>query len=69
MIELIMSALPAAARPPEDVLAKARRGAFRAIVAAERGRLADVPELLAALDSILLERPPASQGDTAADNG
>jgi patatin-related protein len=69
MIELIMSALPAAARPPEDVLAKARRGAFRAIVAAERGRLGDVPELLAALDATLLERPPGSPGDTGADNG
>jgi hypothetical protein len=73
MIDLVISALPAAARPDAAVLGQLRRGAFRAILAAERERLSAVPELLAALEAILPAAPdpppPAAAGDTGADNG
>jgi patatin-related protein len=73
MIDLVISALPAAARPDAAVLGQLRRGAFRAILVAERERLSAVPELLAALEAILPAAPDpppaAAAGDIAADSG
>ncbi|MEI6485440.1 MAG: patatin-like protein [Sphingomonadales bacterium] len=53
LIDLVISSLPAAARPDPAALADIRRAAFRAIVSSERQHLTDIPEMFAALDAAL----------------
>jgi hypothetical protein len=55
LIELVISTLPAQARPTAAALATIRRAAFRAILAAERAHLTEIPDTLAALDAALAE--------------
>ena len=55
LIDLVVSSLPAKARPDAATLGEIRRAAFRAIVAAERAHLVDIPDTIAALDTALAE--------------
>ncbi len=55
LIDLVVSSLPAKARPDAATLGEIRRAAFRAIVAAERAHLVDIPDTIAALDAALAE--------------
>nr|WP_303784004.1 DUF3376 domain-containing protein [Sandarakinorhabdus limnophila] len=55
LIDLVVSSLPAKARPDAANLGEIRRAAFRAIVAAERAHLVDIPDTIAALDAALAE--------------
>jgi patatin-related protein len=55
LIDLVVSSLPPKARPDAATLGEIRRAAFRAILAAEKGHLADIPETIAALDAALAE--------------
>jgi patatin-related protein len=60
LIDIVASALPDAAMLSPARLAALKREAFIAIVAAERRRLDQVPDLLDALDEALREVPPAA---------
>ena len=53
LIDLVVSSLPPAARPEPHELGEIRREAFRAIIAAERSQLTDIPDTFAALDAAL----------------
>ncbi|WP_310474586.1 patatin-like protein [Sandarakinorhabdus sp.] len=53
LIDLVVSSLPAKARPDAATLGEIRRAAFRAILAAERAHLVDIPDTIAALDAAL----------------
>jgi patatin-related protein len=53
LIDITASALPADAMLPPATLADLKRRAFRAIVEAERDKLREIPELMAALESEL----------------
>ena len=53
LIDLVISSLPAKARPQPAELADIRRAAFRAIVAAERPYLTEIPEIFSVLDAAL----------------
>uniref|UniRef100_UPI00286E7AB3 patatin-like protein n=1 Tax=Sandarakinorhabdus sp. TaxID=1916663 RepID=UPI00286E7AB3 len=53
MIDIVLSALPPGSAPPPDMLARIRRGAFAAIIAAERPRLTRVQGLIAAIEAQL----------------
>ena len=55
LIDLVVSSLPAKARPDAATLGEIRRAAFRAIVAAERAHLVDISDTIAALDAALAE--------------
>jgi patatin-related protein len=55
LIDLVVSTLPAKARPDAATLGEIRRAAFRAILAAERPHLVDIPDTLAALEAALAE--------------
>ena len=55
LIDLVVSSLPAKSRPDPHELGEIRRAAFRAIIAAERPHLVDIPETFAALEAALGE--------------
>ena len=55
LIDLVVSSLPPKSRPDAATLSEIRRAAFRAIVAAERAHLVDIPDTIAALDAALAE--------------
>jgi patatin-related protein len=55
LIDLVVSSLPAKVRPDAATLSEIRRAAFRAILAAERAHLVDIPDTIAALDTALAE--------------
>jgi len=50
MIDLIISAIPPGETIPDDDIAALKQTLFRAILDEERGRLAAIPELVAAID-------------------
>jgi patatin-related protein len=56
LIDIVASSLPPEAILPPTTLTDLKRRAFRAIVDAERDKLTEVPDLLAALDRELAER-------------
>lgn len=53
LIDLVVSSLPAKARPQPAELGEIRRAAFRAILAAEKAHLVEIPDTLAALEAAL----------------
>ncbi|WP_156254332.1 patatin-like protein [Sandarakinorhabdus oryzae] len=55
LIDLVISSLPMKARPTEKELGEIRRAAFRAILAAEKAHLVDIPDTFAALEAALAE--------------
>ena len=55
LIDLVVSSLPAKARPDVKELGQIRRAAFRAILVAEKAHLVDIPETVAALEAALAE--------------
>lgn len=55
LIDLVVSSLPAKSRPDAAELGQIRRAAFRAIIAAERPHLIDIPDTFAALEAALGE--------------
>lgn len=53
LIDLVVSSLPPKSRPQPAERAEIRRAAFRAIIAAERPHLTEIPETFAAIDAAL----------------